>query len=152
MIPLQTWCHCGPAQTPSSLRTSTPIHVEEDNHCVASSCYGLWLEVLFVWSWFWGGAAALLHQDCPVPIGDLDKVVLTVGSPFNFKAGELKPHYLPTIHFQCVCPITIRRVAARVVWWGDNTCDKRNIFVNFIQECTPRPVPELETLDLDLEL
>lgn len=73
---LQTWCHRNPAKTPASLCT-TAIRVEEYFRCVGFCCDGWWLEVPGIPLMRWinpGVAAAVVHQGCPVPIGDLDIV------------------------------------------------------------------------------
>ena len=94
---LRTWCHRAPAKTPSSPCIHV-IRVEEYFHCVGFRCDSWWLEVQGI-RWVSGGeAAAVVHQGCPVPIGDLDIVVPTGGLIFNFKVGELQPQYLPGLH------------------------------------------------------
>ena len=94
---LQTWCHCAPAKTPSNT-CMIDIRVEEYFHCIGYRCDSWWLEVQGR-RWVPGGvAAAVVHQGCPVPIGDLDIVVLTLGMIFDIKVGELQPQYLPGLH------------------------------------------------------
>ena len=92
---LQTWCHFNPAKTPSN-PCMIDIRVEEYFHCIGSRCDSWWLEVKGM-GWI-RVAAAVVHQGCPVPIGDLDIVELTGGSPQNSKVGELQPQYLPGLH------------------------------------------------------
>ena len=71
------------------------IRVEEYFHCIGYRCDSWWLEVQGR-RWVPGGvAAAVVHQGCPVPIGDLD-IVAT--GPHNSKVGELQPQYLPSLY------------------------------------------------------
>ena len=58
-----TFFHGPPTKTPS-IRCPAFISVEIDLNFVCFGCYDLWL----------GVAAAVVHQSCPVPIGDSDKV------------------------------------------------------------------------------
>ena len=98
---LQTWCHRDPAKTPPSRsHPVSAIRVEEYFHCVGSRCDGWWLEVQGI-RWTIGIAAAVVHQGCPVPIGDLDIVAWAGGdrtTNFNSKVVELQPQYLPCLH------------------------------------------------------
>ena len=110
---LLTWYHCTPAETPASC-CITAIRVEEDFHSVAPGRYH-WRQEVQGRRWI-RVAAAVVHQGCPVPIRDLDKVVLTGGSPVNSKAGELQPQYLPTLHFYGLRLVEVVRIEARVVW------------------------------------
>ena len=59
-----TWCHCSPAETKARL-CITAISAEHDLDHVAYACDGSWE----------GGAAALLHQGCPVTVRDCQVVV-----------------------------------------------------------------------------
>ena len=82
--------------------------MEEDLQSVAPGRY----------DWRQGEAAAVVHQGCPVPIRDLDKVTWAGGditSP-NSKVGELQPQYLPTLHFYGLRLVEVVRIGARVVW------------------------------------
>ena len=69
---LLTWCHCAPAETPTS-RCIHGIRVEEDLHSVAPGRYDWRHEVIGVIGTT-GVATAVVHQGCPVPICDSDKV------------------------------------------------------------------------------
>ena len=92
-----TWCHRTPAETPTK-HCITAICVEEDLHSVAPGSYD-WRQEVGVRRWISTGvAAAVVHQGCPVPIGDLDIVEPTGGSIFHIKVGELQPQYLPGLH------------------------------------------------------
>ena len=117
---LQTWCHRDPAKTPPSL-CMIGIRVEEYFHCVGFRCDGWWLEVPGR-RWI-RVAAAVVHQGCPVPICDLDKVGWAGGdiaggaiTSLNSKVGELQPQYLPTLHFYGLCFVEVVRIVVRVVW------------------------------------
>ena len=127
MLLTLTWCHCTPAETPTSLQPGCPIiaiRVEEDLHSVASGCYD-WRQEVTVIRWISiRVAAAVVHQGCPVPIRDLDKVAWAGGdiTSINSKVGELQPQYLPTLHFYELRLVEVVRIVARVVWRGDITC------------------------------
>ena len=88
--------------------------MEEDLHSVAPGCYD-WRQEIPGRRWI-RVAAAVVHQGCPVPIRDLDKVVLTGGFPLNSKVGELQPQYLPALDFYCLRVVEIVRIVAGVVW------------------------------------
>ena len=78
MLLTLTWCHCAPADTPT--RPCAPvISTEHQLDNVACACY----------IGRQGGAAALLHQGCPVPVRDCQVVVATGGMGFNVKCSEL---------------------------------------------------------------
>ena len=89
-----TWCHCSPAETKSRLCTSA-ISAEHDLDHVASACDGGWqggadtlssnINVSVI-----VGAAALLHQGCPVTVHDCQVVVDTGGVRLNIKCSELQ--------------------------------------------------------------
>ena len=111
---LQTWCHCAPAKTPSNT-CMIDIRVEEYFHCIGSRCDSWWLEVQGRIIWI-RVATAVVHQGCPVPIGDLDIVEFTGGFPLNSKVGELQPQYLPTLHFYPLGLVKVVRIVVRVVW------------------------------------
>ena len=64
-----TWCHCSPAETKARLCTIA-TSAEHDLDHVASACDGGWQ----------GGAAALLHQGCPVTVRYCEVVARTVGT------------------------------------------------------------------------
>ena len=126
---LQTWCHCRPVETPTSLCT-TAIRVEEDVHGVGHGRYDWRLEVTGR-SWTTVGVAApLAQQGCPVPICDLDIVVGTIISHKNSSEGELYPQNFPTLHMNCLCLIEVVGICFRVVWRSDNTCGKQSFRLN----------------------
>ena len=77
-----TWCHCTPADPPTRVSTNigSAISAEVELDNVACARYVGWQ----------GGAAALLHQGCPVPICDCQVVVArTSGRRVNVKCSEL---------------------------------------------------------------
>ena len=75
-----TWCHCSPAETKARLCKIT-ISAEHDLDHVGSACDGGWQ----------GGAAALLHQGCPVTVRDCQAVqTITILKFVNVKGGELQ--------------------------------------------------------------
>ena len=126
---LQTWCHCRPVETPTSLCT-TAVRVEEDVHGVGHGRYDWRLEVT-ARSWTTVVvAAALAHQGCPVPICDVDVVVGTHRCRPNSKEGELYPQDFATLHLYCLCFINVVRIFSRVVWRGDNTCGTQSFKLN----------------------
>ena len=90
--------------------------MEKDLHSVGPGCYGFRLEVIGPEAEI--EAAGLVHQGCPVPIRDLDKVVWAGGdiTSINSKVGELQPQYFPALHDQGLRLIKIVRIVARVVW------------------------------------
>ena len=104
-----TFFHGPPTKTPS-IRCPAFISVEIDLNFVSFGCYDLWV----------GVAAAVVHQSCPVPIGDLDKVAWAGGDITmairNSKVGELQPQYLATLHFYCLRLVEVVRVVVRVIW------------------------------------
>ena len=96
---LQTWCHFNPTKTPSN-PCMIDIRVEEYFHCIGTRCDSWWLEVQGR-RWVPGGvAAAVVHQGCPIPIGDLDIVAWAGGdiTSINSKVGELQPQHLPCLY------------------------------------------------------
>ena len=116
-----TWCHCTPAEIPTSpcfKKCFTAIRVEQDLHSVAPGCYDWRQEVIGIRWIIRGVAAAVVHQGCPVPICDLDKVTWAGGdittNP-NSKVGELQPQYLPTLHFYGFGLVHVVRIVIRVV-------------------------------------
>ena len=113
---LQTWCHCRPLETPAR-PCSTAIRVEEDVHGVGQGRYD-WRQEVTGRSIraSWSVATAPVHQGCPVPIRDLDKVPRTGDDLYNSKVGELQPQYLPTLHFYRLRLVEVARSVVRVVW------------------------------------
>ena len=79
MLLTLTWCHCAPADTPTRVSTIIVISTEHQLDDVACACY----------VGRKGGATALLHQGCPVPVRDCQVVVVTGGMVLNVKCSEL---------------------------------------------------------------
>ena len=98
------------------------IRVEEDLHGVRVGHDDWRLEVTGGSARNRGLAAALVHQDFPVPICDLEMVAITVATVLNSKSGELQPQYLTNLHLYRLCLLKVGRVEFGIVWRGDNTC------------------------------
>ena len=114
----QTWCHCRPVETPSTA-CSRAVCVEEDIHGVGL-CGEDWWKVT--------GAAAPVHQGCPVPIHDFDVVALAGDriprrTSINPKVGELQLKNLPALCLYPLCLLNVARITPRIFWRADNTCD-----------------------------
>ena len=60
-----------------------------------------------------------MHQDCPVPIGDFEKVARAggdiVSTGRNRKVGELQPQYFSTLYMYCLGFVDVGKVVAWVV-------------------------------------
>ena len=95
------------------------IGVEEDLNSVAPGRYDWRQEVIGIRWISIRVAAAVVHQGCPVPIRDLDKIAWAGGditaNP-NSKVGELQPQYLPTLHCYGLYLVKVVRILVRVVW------------------------------------
>ena len=103
-----TFFHGLPTKTPS-IRCPAFISVEIDLNFVCFGCYDLWL----------GVAAAVVHQSCPVPIGDSDKVGGAGGDSATNKDGkgaEFKPQYLSSVHNDLFYFVDVIGICARMVW------------------------------------
>ena len=69
-----------------------------------------------------GVAAAVVHQDRPVAIGDPDVVVLASWLPLHSKVGELKPQHFPAFNLDRLSLLQVVWVVAGwIVWRGDFT-------------------------------
>ena len=102
-----TWCHRYPAYTPTSIiQCINAISTEHQLDDVACACY----------VGRQSGAAALLHQGCPVPVRDCQVVVATGGISFNVKCSELQREDQPLLHFYRLCLLKVVWVVVRVVW------------------------------------
>ena len=78
MLLALTWGHCTPADTPTSPSTSVISNEHELDDVACASYVGRN-----------GGAAAFLHQGCPVAVRDCQVVVATAGMGFDVKCSEL---------------------------------------------------------------
>ena len=103
--------------------------MENNFHPVTNGGYR-WRQEVKGRRWRRGGEAAfVVHQRCPIPIGDRDKVTRTGGEIFanpDGKAVELQPQYLPFLHFYDFCSVDVVWIAARVVRRGDISCGKNS--------------------------
>ena len=75
-------------------------------------------------------AAALVHQGCPVPIDDFNKIAWTgvdIITSGNIKVGELQPQYLSACYFYGLRLVKVVRIVVRVVRRGNITCGKESI-------------------------
>ena len=105
MLLALTWGHCTPADTPTR-PCITAISNEHQLDDVAFACY----------VGRQGGAAALLHQGCPVPVRDCQVVVVTGGMPFNVKCSELQRKDQSLLHLDRLCLLLTVWVVVGVVW------------------------------------
>ena len=79
MLLALTWGHCTPADTPTSTCTIATRTEHQVDDVACASYVGRN-----------GGAAAFLHQGCPVPVRDCQVVVATGGIGLNVKCSELQ--------------------------------------------------------------
>ena len=90
-----TWCHRSPADTPTRHCNTSAISTEHQLDNVACACYVGRQEGAHTLASdhnvaIRGGAAALLHQSCPVAVRDCQVVVAAGGIPrVNVKCSEL---------------------------------------------------------------
>ena len=92
--------------------------MEEDLHEVCLRCYDWRIEVLRSRRIIMGVTAASIHQDGPVPIGDLDIMTRARGdfaTSLNSKVSELKPQHFPSFNLKYFSLVKIRRIYFRVV-------------------------------------
>ena len=106
MLLTLTWCYCTPADTPTRVSTIPVISTEHQLDDVACAGY----------VGRKGGAAALLHQGCPVPVRDCQVVVATGGMGFNVKCSELQRKDQSLLNLNCLCLIKALWIVVRVVW------------------------------------
>ena len=112
--------------------------MEDDIHSVAPCCYYGWQEVEGR-GWIQrGDAAALVHQGCPVPICDFDKVasadIESTTRP-NRKGGELQSQYRPTFDLYRLCLVMVVRIVVGVVWRGNDTYGKESLIISSSRKC-----------------
>ena len=107
----------------------TTIRAEEDAGGVGL-CVDYWrLEVVGL-----GGvdrriAAAVVHQDRPVSVGDPDVVVLARGFPLHSKVGELQPQHHPPLDLD---RLRLFKVVGVVTVW---VVRRRNFIFSIIDYC-----------------
>ena len=87
--------------------------------------YDWWKKVIGLGGIYGRVAAAVVHQDHSVSIGDPHVVILTGGLPLNSKVGELQSQHLTAFYLDRLRLLQVVRVvaAAWVIWGGNNTCD-----------------------------
>ena len=110
-----TWGDCAPAESPASCLLII-TSVEKDFHAVCLRCYDWRIEVLRSRRIIMGEAAASIHQDGPVPIGDLDVMTWArgdVATSLNSKVGELEPQKFSSFNLKYFSPVLIRRIFFR---------------------------------------
>ena len=86
------WCHCTPTDTPTRA-CNTNISAEDEVDNVAPACdigrrRGAYTLASNHNCAIIGGAAALLHQGCPVIIGDCQVAEAKSGMSVNFECSE----------------------------------------------------------------
>ena len=84
---IETCCHCTPAEAPSTGGAFT-VGMENNFHPVTNGGYR-WRQEVKGRRWRRGGeTASVVHQRCPIPIGDRDKVTGTGGEIFANPDGK----------------------------------------------------------------
>ena len=123
MLLTLTWCHCTPADTPTSPCIST-ISTEHQLDNVACACYlgrqggaDNLISNHNVVRPRGGGAAALLHQGCPVAVRDCQVVVARrLEGGFNVKCRELQRQDQSLLNFYRLCHLLVYWVVVGEVW------------------------------------
>ena len=112
--------------------------MEEDLHSVAPGRYDWRQEVHVIGRRWIQVAAAVVHQDCPVPICDFDKVasadIKSTTRP-NRKGGELQSQYRPTFDLYRLCLVMVVRIVVGVVWRGNDTYGKESLIISSSRKC-----------------
>ena len=84
---IETCCHCTPAEAPSTGGAFT-VGMENNFHPVTNGGYR-WRQEVKGRRWRRGGeTASVVHQRCPIPISDRDKVTGTGGEIFANPDGK----------------------------------------------------------------
>ena len=78
-----------------------------------------------------GGAAALLHQGCPVAVHDCQVIVGTGGIGLDVERIKLQGDDQSLLNLYSVCPLKVEWIVVGVVWRCDNTCDKKKTVCHF---------------------
>ena len=116
-----TWCHSRPAKTPTRIRPKV-ICSKVDTRDIGVGRYDRWKKEVGLRGIDRGVAAAVVHQDQTVAIGDPDVVVLASWLPFNSKEGELEPQHFPVFNLDCLSLLQVVWVVAGwIVWRRDFT-------------------------------
>ena len=93
-----------------------------DTRDVRVGCYDRWKKEVGLRGIDRGVAAAVVHQDRPVAIGDPDVVILASWLPLHSKVGELKPQHFPAFNLDRLSLLQVVWVVAGwIVWRGDFT-------------------------------
>ena len=116
-----TWCYGRPAETPTRIRPKV-ICFQVDTRDVRVGSYDRWKKEVGLRGIDRGVAAAVVHQDQPVAVGDPDVVVLAIWLPLHSKVGELEPQHFPAFNLDRLSLLQVVRVVARwIVWRRDFT-------------------------------
>ena len=140
MLLTLTWCHCTPADTPTS-SCIPAISTEHQLDNVACAGYigrqgGAHSLVSDQNVAIGGGAAALLHQSCPVAVHNCQVVVATnervivilvcriiiIILSFNVESIKFQGQDQSLLNFYCLCQLKVVRIEVGIVWRGDDTC------------------------------
>ena len=114
-----TWCHGRPAQTPTRIRPKV-ICSQVDTRDVRVGSYDRWQKEVGLRGIDRGVAAAVVHQDRPIAIGDPDVVILASWLPLHSKVGELKPQHFPAFNLDCLSFLQVVWVVAGWIVWRRN--------------------------------
>ena len=116
-----TWCHGRPAKTPTRIRPKV-ICPKVDTRDIRVGSYDRWKKEVGLRGIDRGVAAAVVHQDQPIAIGDPHIVILASWLPLHSKVGELKPQHFPAFNLDCLSLLQVVWVVAGwIVWRGDFT-------------------------------
>ena len=111
-----TWCHSRPAKTPTRIRPKV-ICSKVDTRDVRVGRYDRWKKVVGLRGIDRGVAAAVVHQDRPVAVGDPHVVVLASWLPLHSKVGELEPQYFPAFNLDRLSLLQVVWVVASWIVW-----------------------------------
>ena len=93
-----------------------------DTRDIGVGSYDRWQEEVGLRGINRGVAAAVVHQDRPVAVGDPDVVVLASWLPLHSKVGELEPQHFPAFNLDRLSLLQVVWVVARwIVWRRDFT-------------------------------
>ena len=122
-----TWCNCHPTKTKTRICAKT-ICSKVDACDIGERGHDWWKKVIGLGGIYGRVAAAVVHQDHSVSIGDPHVVILTGGLPLNSKVGELQSQHLTAFYLDRLRLLQVVRVVAAtwVIWGGNNTCDSYN--------------------------
>ena len=116
-----TWCNCHPTKTKTRICTKA-ISSKVDACGIGVRGHDWWKKVIGLGGIYGRVAAAVVHQDRPVAIGDPHVVVLASWLPLHSKVGELEPQHFPAFNLDCLSFLQVVWVVAGwIVWRGDFT-------------------------------